>query len=85
MIHRREFITHMAGGLLGGLYVAQNGLGGFLKGGLDKIGLQLYTVRRELQKDFEGTLARVAAERSSLCPEAIRASGRPASHASPFS
>jgi sugar phosphate isomerase/epimerase len=28
---------------------------------LDKIGLQLYTVRRELERDFEGTLARVAA------------------------
>ncbi|MFL6274503.1 MAG: sugar phosphate isomerase/epimerase family protein [Blastocatellia bacterium] len=60
MIDRRAFMTHMAGGLLGGMAVAQNGLGGFLKGGLDKIGLQLYTVRRELQKDFEGTLARVA-------------------------
>ena len=60
MIHRREFITHMAGGLLGGLYVAQNGLGNFIKGGSNQIGLQLYTVRRELQKDFEGTLASVA-------------------------
>ncbi len=28
---------------------------------LSKIGLQLYTVRRELEKDFEGTLAKVAA------------------------
>ena len=27
---------------------------------LSKIGLQLYTVRRELEKDFEGTLAKVA-------------------------
>ena len=60
MIHRRAFITHMAGGLLGGLCVARNGLGGFLKDEANKIGLQLYTVRRELQKDFEGTLQRVA-------------------------
>jgi len=28
---------------------------------LSKVGLQLYTVRRELEKDFEGTLAKVAA------------------------
>src|SRR5262249_50669446 len=28
---------------------------------IGKIGLQLYTVRRELQKDFEGTLAKVSA------------------------
>src|SRR3712207_7261606 len=28
---------------------------------LSRIGMQLYTVRRELGKDFEGTLARVAA------------------------
>lgn len=60
MIHRREFITQMAGGIMGGLYLAQNGLGSLVKGGIDKIGLQLYTVRRELQKDFEGTLARIA-------------------------
>ncbi|HJQ22930.1 MAG TPA: sugar phosphate isomerase/epimerase [Blastocatellia bacterium] len=60
MIDRRQFMTHMAGGLLGGLCVARNGLGGFLKDSSNKIGLQLYTVRRELQKDFEGTLARVA-------------------------
>jgi sugar phosphate isomerase/epimerase len=28
---------------------------------LDRIGLQLYTVRHEMEKDFEGTIARVAA------------------------
>lgn len=60
MIHRRQFITHLAGGVLGGMYVAQNGLGSFIKDGANKIGLQLYTVRRELEKDFEGTLQRVA-------------------------
>jgi len=27
---------------------------------LETIGLQLYTVRRDLEKDFEGTLAQVA-------------------------
>jgi sugar phosphate isomerase/epimerase len=61
VIHRRAFITQMAGGVLGGLYLAQNGLGAVVKDGIDKIGLQLYTVRRELQKDFEGSLARIAA------------------------
>jgi sugar phosphate isomerase/epimerase len=61
VIHRRQFITSMAGSVVGGLYLAQNGLGRASKDGIDKIGLQLYTVRRELQKDFEGTLQRVAA------------------------
>src|SRR2546426_10366975 len=28
---------------------------------LDRIGLQLYTVRHQMEKDFEGTIARVAA------------------------
>ena len=28
---------------------------------IDKLGLQLYTVRTEMEKDFEGTLAKVAA------------------------
>jgi sugar phosphate isomerase/epimerase len=50
----------MAGGLACGL-LAKESLGGFMKGGLDRIGLQLYTVRRELEKDFEGALQRVAA------------------------
>ena len=60
MIHRREFITAMAGGFAYGM-LAKDSLGGFMKGGLDRIGLQLYTVRRELEKDFEGSLQRVAA------------------------
>lgn len=28
---------------------------------LDKIGVQLYTVRNEMEKDFEGTLRKIAA------------------------
>ena len=28
---------------------------------LDRIGLQLYTVRHQMEQDFEGTIARVAA------------------------
>jgi sugar phosphate isomerase/epimerase len=61
VIYRRQFMTHVASGLLGGLVVAQNGLGNYIKGSVDPIGLQLYTVRRELQNDFEGTLARISA------------------------
>lgn len=34
--------------------------GWWLKAQLDRIGIQLYTVRRDLQRDVEGTLARVA-------------------------
>lgn len=60
MIHRREFITNIAGGIAGGL-LAKNTLAGLVKDGIDRIGLQLYTVRRELQKDFEGSLQHVAA------------------------
>jgi sugar phosphate isomerase/epimerase len=50
----------MAGGLACGL-LARDGLGSYVKSGIDRIGLQLYTVRRELEKDFEGSLHRVAA------------------------
>jgi sugar phosphate isomerase/epimerase len=54
MVHRRGF--------LGGLGVAA--LGAWVPPAraarLENIGLQLYTVRRDLEKDLEGTLARVA-------------------------
>ena len=48
---------------LGGLCLSKSNLMASiaLKRKLSKIGLQLYTVRRELEKDFEGTLAKVAA------------------------
>ncbi|MEW6127842.1 MAG: sugar phosphate isomerase/epimerase [Acidobacteriota bacterium] len=43
--------------------ISQLGLGGGASQGkrIQKIGLQLYTLRKELEKDFEGTLAKVAA------------------------
>ena len=55
---RREFVEIMAGV---GVSIACSGT---LRTGhsarLDKIGLQLYTVRDQMKADFEGTLARVA-------------------------
>jgi sugar phosphate isomerase/epimerase len=58
-MNRRHFINRLtlaAAGL--GLYHA-NAHGAGRK--LSRIGMQLYTVRRELEKDFEGTLRKVAA------------------------
>jgi sugar phosphate isomerase/epimerase len=58
VIRRRQFIAQLAGGLVAASALGRNGFGA--TAGIGKIGLQLYTVRRELQKDFEGTLAQVA-------------------------
>ena len=55
MTTRREFLISSAGAL-GGLMVAHRAEAAEIK----KIGLQLYTVRDELAKDFRGTLERVA-------------------------
>jgi len=59
VIRRRQFIAQLAGGLAAGAAFGRVGFGA--PAGLGKIGLQLYTVRREMQKDFDGTLAQVAA------------------------
>jgi sugar phosphate isomerase/epimerase len=50
-------------GALGGWCMNEIGLSpiGYAAERLKKIGLQLYTVRREMEKDVEGTLAKVAA------------------------
>ena len=53
---RREFLTTM-----GAAGVAVAGHRWLPPARLDKIGVQLYTVRRAMRADFEGTLARVAA------------------------
>jgi len=53
---RRSFVGTTAAALAGGRPAAPRA-----PRRLDRIGLQLYTVRRELQQDFAGTLARVAA------------------------
>jgi sugar phosphate isomerase/epimerase len=54
MLDRRDF--------LGGLGVAALGAWASpsTRARIEKIGLQLYTVRRDLEKDFDGTLAQVA-------------------------
>jgi sugar phosphate isomerase/epimerase len=58
-MERREFVTLLAGA---GVAIACSGnratTGGARR--LDRIGLQLYTVRDQMKENFEGTLARVA-------------------------
>jgi len=55
---RREFVQTVAGA---GLAIACTGIRRTPNATrLDKIGLQLYTVRDQMKADFEGTLARVA-------------------------
>ena len=62
-MNRRRFLTRALQSTAGVLCLAQADLtaSGLRPGRLSRIGMQLYTVRRELEKDFEGTLARVAA------------------------
>jgi sugar phosphate isomerase/epimerase len=57
---RRAFLSRLAGGLAT-LALPRPILAAALPDSFDRIGLQLYTVRGALQRDFEGTLARVAA------------------------
>lgn len=57
MIDRRAFVTTACGATL----VSLVGPRGAARRRLGRIGLQLYTVRHALEKDFEGTIARVAA------------------------
>ena len=61
-MQRRAFIGNAMAGVLGGLAFSQLGFSGRSSGGkqINKIGLQLYTVRNEMEKDVEGTLAKVA-------------------------
>jgi sugar phosphate isomerase/epimerase len=59
-VTRRTFL----GGLAAGMVAAPRALGavaGIAARKIDTVGLQLYTVRDDMQKDFEGTLAKVAA------------------------
>jgi sugar phosphate isomerase/epimerase len=61
-MHRREFMGNALAGALGGLTFSQLGFRGGSSDGkqIKKIGLQLYTVRKEMEKDVEGTLTKVA-------------------------
>ena len=62
LMNRRSFLQRAFCGAVGGLCTARFGLRGSssARRRLSKIGVQLYTVRRELEKDFAGTLEKVA-------------------------
>ena len=62
-MNRRSFFQRALSGAVVGLGTGRFSLRGSRSAGrrLSKIGLQLYTVRRELEKDFAGTLEKVAA------------------------
>src|SRR6266850_6760215 len=61
-MNRRSFLHRAFGGAVVSLSTARFGLRGssLSTRRLSKIGLQLYTVRNELEKDFAGTLEKVA-------------------------
>ena len=62
MTTRREFVTEALGGIgLLGLVLKSEKVLGKSSRRIDSIGLQLYTLRNELAKDFESTLGKVAA------------------------
>ena len=60
---RRLFLKGLTSAAAGGLCLSRATAPALAAGGrrLSRIGMQLYTVRRELARDFEGTLAKVAA------------------------
>ena len=62
-MNRRSFLQNAMVGAVGGWCMNKGGLGGpvYAAESLKKIGLQLYTVRKEMEKDVEATLAKVAA------------------------
>src|ERR1041385_980108 len=63
MTDRREFVRAVGATALGAVFhplVPSPYLRAPLRK-LDRIGLQLYTVRHQMEKDVEGTIARVAA------------------------
>ena len=62
-MNRRTLLKNLAYGLGGAVLLNNSSVSGVAatKKKLSKIGLQLYTVRRDLEKDFEGTLRAVAA------------------------
>lgn len=62
VITRRSFVKGAAGAVFGGMSLAGSELlaARYVKG-IERVGLQLYTLRREMEKDFEGTLDKVAA------------------------
>lgn len=61
MITRRGFVRNTLGGVGAGLFLKPGRSLAGDGGRIESVGLQLYTVRKEMQEDFEGTLRRVAA------------------------
>ncbi len=62
MINRRRFLSNASRSAVGGVVVTfLDRIEGEAANRLNSIGLQLYTVRVEMAKDFEGSLQRVAA------------------------
>ncbi|MDX2033634.1 MAG: sugar phosphate isomerase/epimerase [Blastocatellia bacterium] len=61
MINRRRFLNQAACGAAGALaFAGMESRAANVAGRLSRIGVQLYTVRAEMAKDFEGSLKRVA-------------------------
>ena len=62
-MNRRTLLKNLAGALGGAVLLNNMSPHGRAEGRkkLSRIGLQLYTVRRDLERDFEGTLRKVAA------------------------
>lgn len=58
MTDRRSFVFTLGSALLGAACARTGGSQSDQR--LDRIGIQLYTVRSDMERDFEGTLARVA-------------------------
>ena len=63
MTSRRDFVTVLGAAALGPMLqpLAPSPYPRAPLRKLDRIGLQLYTVRHQMEKDFDGTIARVAA------------------------
>src|SRR5258708_9632136 len=63
MPSRRDFVTVLGAAALGPMLqpLASSPYPRARLRKLDRIGLQLYTVRHQMEKDFDGTIARVAA------------------------
>ena len=60
-MNRRNFLQNLTYGF-GGAFLLNNVFSqAFSSEKLSKIGLQLYTVRRDLEKDFDGTLRKISA------------------------
>src|SRR2546428_12972938 len=62
MTSRRDFVTVVGAAALGPMLqpLAPSPYRRARLRKLDRIGLQLYTVRHQMEKDFDGTIARVA-------------------------